>query len=139
MGPKKDLPKEARTSPRDHLVRIASKKLCNLRALRGLNDPLSVDNEAFYTCYRTLERWTTGTLQAHKPCAQACAHCALNLVHNLVHIAPSALCTTLCTITSSRWGQNYISDNLVHNSVSRGGGGTRCAQGHYFWRTATST
>ena len=34
----------------------------NIRALRGLNDPLSVDNEAFYTFYRTLKRWTTGTL-----------------------------------------------------------------------------
>ena len=62
MGAKKDLPKPARTSPWDHLVRIASNILCNLRALRGLNDPLSVDSEAFYTFYRTLKRWTIGTL-----------------------------------------------------------------------------
>ena len=34
----------------------------NIRALRGLNDPLSVDNEAFYIFYRTLKRWTIGTL-----------------------------------------------------------------------------
>ena len=34
----------------------------NIRALRGLNDPLSVDNEPFYTFCRTLKRWTTGTL-----------------------------------------------------------------------------
>ena len=34
----------------------------NTRALRGLNDPLSVDNKPFYTFYRTLKRWTTGTL-----------------------------------------------------------------------------
>ena len=33
--------------------------LSNLRALRGLNDPLSVDNEPFYIFYRTLKRWTT--------------------------------------------------------------------------------
>ena len=32
----------------------------NIRALRGLNDPLSVGNEAIYTFYRTLKRWTTG-------------------------------------------------------------------------------
>ena len=31
-------------------------------ALRGLNDPLSVDNEVFYNFYRTLKRWTTGTV-----------------------------------------------------------------------------
>ena len=34
----------------------------NFGALRGLNDPLSVYNEAIYTFYRTLKRWTTGSL-----------------------------------------------------------------------------
>ena len=66
----------------------------NFGALRGLNDPLSVYNEAIYTFYRTLKRWTTGTLQAPEPCA----HCSLSLVHNLVQIAPSALCTPLCKL-----------------------------------------
>ena len=33
----------------------------NFGALRGLNDPLSVYNEAIYTFYRTLKRWTMGT------------------------------------------------------------------------------
>ena len=61
MGPNKDLPKEARISPRDHLLRIANKILCSMRALRGLNDPLSVYNEAIYTFYRTLKRWTMET------------------------------------------------------------------------------
>ena len=31
----------------------------NFGALRGLNDPLSVYNEAIYSFYRTLKRWTT--------------------------------------------------------------------------------
>ena len=35
----------------------------NFGALRGLNDPLSVYNEAIYTFYRTLKRWTTETLR----------------------------------------------------------------------------
>ena len=62
MGPKNEVLKEGQTSPRDHLLEIASEKLCNIRALRDLNDPLSVDNETFYIFYRTLKRWTTGTL-----------------------------------------------------------------------------
>ena len=33
-------------------------------ALGGLNDPLSVYNEAIYTFYRTLKRWTLGTYWA---------------------------------------------------------------------------
>ena len=42
---------EAPTSLWDPLLWIARKKLCNMRALRGLNDPLSVDNEAIYILY----------------------------------------------------------------------------------------
>ena len=33
----------------------------HIRVLKSLRDPLSVDNETFYTFYRTLKRWTTGT------------------------------------------------------------------------------
>ena len=32
------------------------------RSLESFSDPLSVDNKPFYTFYRTLKRWTTGTL-----------------------------------------------------------------------------
>ena len=33
----------------------------HIRGLERLRDPLSVDNELFYTFYRTLKRWTTET------------------------------------------------------------------------------
>ena len=48
---------EAPTSLWDPLLWIAWKKPCNMRALRGLNDPLSVDNEAIYifSSFQTLD------------------------------------------------------------------------------------
>ena len=46
LGPKNEVLIEGKTSPQDHLRSIERNILSNLRALRGLNDALSVDNEA---------------------------------------------------------------------------------------------
>ena len=59
LGPKHEVLIEGQTSPRDHARSIERKFLIFLGALRGLGDPLSVDNEPFYTFYRTLKRWAT--------------------------------------------------------------------------------
>ena len=59
LGPKNEVLIEGKTSPWDHARSIERKIIFFLRALRGLNDTLSVDNEPFYTFYRTLKRWTT--------------------------------------------------------------------------------
>ena len=59
LGPKHEVLIEGQTSPQDHARSIERKIKIFLRALRGRGDPLSVDNEPFYTFYRTLKRWTT--------------------------------------------------------------------------------